>query len=634
MRPRWLGLVATDRFERLAVEAVEALDDLRRRQLVVVGDRQASAPATSAFHAASGGTRVRSRRRRRGRRRRGCRSRRRRRSPVVHGGGGLPVAVVGRRRSGRAVGAQREELRERAAGDVARDTDAAARDIAGDADAAFGHRRAPCRPTRRCGASPRAAPAARAAAAGGRCDCTSRLPRATKMPIMLGSMSRTYSAMPTGAYTNSSTAFSTGCFSSGTRRAESTVPGTMSVLEALLVIGVGFLAGTINTIVGSGSLITFPTLLAIGYSPVVANVSNTIGITFGSDQRRGRLPARARRSAAADDDPGLRRRSPAASPAAVLLLTLPSSVFDDVVPVLILIAVRARDPPAAARAAWSPSGATGSWSTAGSSCGSACSSPAIYGGYFGAAQGVILLSAARDLHRRRPAAPERGEERARADRQRRRRRSLFVFFADVAWAVVVLDRGRVGASVRSSARTSGDASRRPCCGRVDRRGRPGGRDQAPGLVTAGVTGRRIATTVTTTSAMRAQQHDPVAEAHVERLARRRRHRWPSRSPTRTARSRSCTEPSGSMTALMPDTDACSTGRPVSAARICPSARCCSVLPERWYERLLVLTTIDLGAVAHVVAHERAERRLEADHAADRSPGDLGTSCGASPGSKS
>ena len=45
---------------------------------------------------------------------------------------------------------------------------------------------------------------------------------------------------------------------------------------------VGFLAGTINTIVGSGSLITFPTLLAIGYSPVVANVSNTIGLVFGS----------------------------------------------------------------------------------------------------------------------------------------------------------------------------------------------------------------------------------------------------------------------------------------------------------------------------------------------------------------
>ena len=56
----------------------------------------------------------------------------------------------------------------------------------------------------------------------------------------------------------------------------------MSVLEAALLMVSAFLAGTINTIVGSGSLITFPTLLAIGYSPVIANVSNTVGITFGS----------------------------------------------------------------------------------------------------------------------------------------------------------------------------------------------------------------------------------------------------------------------------------------------------------------------------------------------------------------
>ena len=41
----------------------------------------------------------------------------------------------------------------------------------------------------------------------------------------------------------------------------------MSVLEVLLLTGAAFLAGTINTIVGSGSLITFPTLLAIGFSP-------------------------------------------------------------------------------------------------------------------------------------------------------------------------------------------------------------------------------------------------------------------------------------------------------------------------------------------------------------------------------
>jgi len=55
----------------------------------------------------------------------------------------------------------------------------------------------------------------------------------------------------------------------------------MSFSQALLLLAAAFAAGTINTIVGSGSLITFPTLLAIGYAPVLANVSNTVGITFG-----------------------------------------------------------------------------------------------------------------------------------------------------------------------------------------------------------------------------------------------------------------------------------------------------------------------------------------------------------------
>ena len=56
----------------------------------------------------------------------------------------------------------------------------------------------------------------------------------------------------------------------------------MSPLEALAIVAVGLVAGTINTIVGSGSLITFPTLLAFGFSPIVANVSNTVGLAPGS----------------------------------------------------------------------------------------------------------------------------------------------------------------------------------------------------------------------------------------------------------------------------------------------------------------------------------------------------------------
>ena len=56
----------------------------------------------------------------------------------------------------------------------------------------------------------------------------------------------------------------------------------MTPPEAAPIVGAGMAAGTINTIVGSGSLITFPTLLAFGYPPVVANVSNTIGLVPGS----------------------------------------------------------------------------------------------------------------------------------------------------------------------------------------------------------------------------------------------------------------------------------------------------------------------------------------------------------------
>ena len=67
---------------------------------------------------------------------------------------------------------------------------------------------------------------------------------------------------------------------------------------------------------------------------------------------------------------------------------------------------------------------------------------------------------------------------------------LFVFFADVAWLVVVLI--AVGSVV--GAQLGAHVGRRlpaPALRALDRRGRPGRRDQAPGLVTAGVTGRRM-----------------------------------------------------------------------------------------------------------------------------------------------
>src|SRR6202451_2144877 len=109
----------------------------------------------------------------------------------------------------------------------------------------------------------------------------------------------------------------------------------MSVLEALVIVGVGLAAGTINTIVGSGSLITFPTLLAFGFSPIVANVSNTVGLVPGS--LSGAVAYRRELE-------GQRRRLAVLGTAsitggitgAVLLLSLPGSVFRHLVPSLIL----------------------------------------------------------------------------------------------------------------------------------------------------------------------------------------------------------------------------------------------------------------------------------------------------------
>jgi uncharacterized membrane protein YfcA len=209
----------------------------------------------------------------------------------------------------------------------------------------------------------------------------------------------------------------------------------MSVLEALLLIGAAFLAGTINTIVGSGSLITFPTLLAIGYAPVVANVSNTVGITFGA--LSGAVGYRRELG-------GQRRRTTVLGTASltggitggVLLLTLPSSVFDGVVPILILIAValvllqprlsrfvaehRTRVVEHGGMELWLLVFVTG-----------------VYGGYFGAAQGVILLSLlgifiADSLQRLN------GVKNVLALIANGVAAVLFVFFADVAWSVVVL----------------------------------------------------------------------------------------------------------------------------------------------------------------------------------------------------
>ncbi|HUY22151.1 MAG TPA: sulfite exporter TauE/SafE family protein [Acidimicrobiales bacterium] len=163
----------------------------------------------------------------------------------------------------------------------------------------------------------------------------------------------------------------------------------MSLPAALAVVGAGLLAGTINTIVGSGSLITFPTLLALGFTPVVANVSNTVGLVPGSFSG-----AVAYRAELRGQRPRLIVLGTASviggATGALLLLNLPGSVFRHVVPALILVACAlvALQPWLSARLAHRRE----RHAHGGPALFLSVFATGVYGGYFGAAQGVILVS--------------------------------------------------------------------------------------------------------------------------------------------------------------------------------------------------------------------------------------------------
>src|SRR5919202_4648173 len=158
----------------------------------------------------------------------------------------------------------------------------------------------------------------------------------------------------------------------------------MTVWEALAILAAGGAAGAINTVVGSGSLVTFPVLVALGYPSVTANVSNAIGLVPGGVSGvvgyRRELRGQWRRSATLGAGTAC-----GALAGGALLLALPARVFDAVVPLLILLAVgliALRPAPAGhhPRRDRTGSAVAGAFLTG------------IYGGYFGAAQGIILLA--------------------------------------------------------------------------------------------------------------------------------------------------------------------------------------------------------------------------------------------------
>ena len=170
----------------------------------------------------------------------------------------------------------------------------------------------------------------------------------------------------------------------------------MSVGEIVAILAAGLVAGTVNTMAGSGTLITFPTLLAFGVPPVVANVSNTVGLVPGSlsgaiGYRRELTGQRSRllRLGASSLLGG--------STGAVLLLVLPSDAFNTIVPVLIALGcLLVLLQPAISRFVVSRAEARGVDPDAKPHGGIAVFAlvyaAGVYGGYFGAAQGVLLIA--------------------------------------------------------------------------------------------------------------------------------------------------------------------------------------------------------------------------------------------------
>ncbi|MFI6993821.1 sulfite exporter TauE/SafE family protein [Nonomuraea wenchangensis] len=163
----------------------------------------------------------------------------------------------------------------------------------------------------------------------------------------------------------------------------------MTGWELVAVVVAGVVAGAINAVVGSGSLITFPTLVAMGVDPVTANVSNTIGLVPGSFT--GAYGYRAELSGQRDR---LLRLGLASALGALigglLLLVLDPGVFRIVVVVLIALACvlvviqpRLNALLADRREHAHPHGGPVLWLTV--------LAAGVYGGYFGAAQGVLLI---------------------------------------------------------------------------------------------------------------------------------------------------------------------------------------------------------------------------------------------------
>jgi hypothetical protein len=160
--------------------------------------------------------------------------------------------------------------------------------------------------------------------------------------------------------------------------------------HACLLLAAGLCAGTVNAIAGGGTLLSFPALLLVGLSPVVANVTNTVAVWPG--YLSGTVGYRAQ---VAEDVPRhmdlVVMATVGAVVGTVLLLTAPASVFRRLVPFLVLAAtgLLAAQPWLSARLEKARQGRdpAGPWGRR-----AGIGLAATYGAYFGGGLGIVLLA--------------------------------------------------------------------------------------------------------------------------------------------------------------------------------------------------------------------------------------------------
>jgi uncharacterized membrane protein YfcA len=157
-------------------------------------------------------------------------------------------------------------------------------------------------------------------------------------------------------------------------------------VQAGVVAGAGVLAGIANTIAGGGSLLSYPALLGAGLNPLAANVTNTVGLfpglASGSHGYRAELAGQGRRVRRMVVPMGLGGLA-----GTVLLLKTSPGIFTRIVPWLIILGCLALlFQPAIAQLVGEHAGEGSAGLRAGLVL------VGVYGGYFGAAMGVMMLA--------------------------------------------------------------------------------------------------------------------------------------------------------------------------------------------------------------------------------------------------